>query len=450
MKLFVLDGQDVPNSEDMAMLQALYSRSADSVTDHLRKVDQTGSGKFMASYYLGYGHSSIGECGETVLFFENVSILAAKALQNFTQYAGQECSTRYLDFSTRDLIDPLAEVSSTLTKIQQDWRTFYSKVQPKVASLLAEIHLREETVKEDVWQRAINARSFDICRCFLPIGATTQLSWKTNLRKARERLLELKLHPCKEVRDLAQSALSQLISKYPSSFKVTDADEHKTLPQEFREQYTDIYNGDVFDQDNDKLHGTFRAKWVPGCDSLPKNNKAADFMLSRPCNVEVPQSFSRFGGFDVRFKIDYGSFRDIQRHRSASIPMPLVNTFDFHPWYLEAIRDLSTDLYTECIQFIDSQFSLLKTCSEYFDKYEMQYYFPLGTMVNVNMYTSLPSAVYITELRTTQFVHPTLRTIAQQLAKTIQGTFQKIPLYVDYTPSLFAPGRGTQTITEKK
>jgi len=40
------------NPEDLAMLQALYSRSAESVDVHLEKVKQSGSGKFMANYYV--------------------------------------------------------------------------------------------------------------------------------------------------------------------------------------------------------------------------------------------------------------------------------------------------------------------------------------------------------------------------------------------------------------
>jgi hypothetical protein len=78
-QLFIIDDQ---NPEDIAMMQALYSRSSASVQHHLEKVKKTGSGKFMESYYVGYGHESIGDCGSTTIFIENVSILAAKAIQD--------------------------------------------------------------------------------------------------------------------------------------------------------------------------------------------------------------------------------------------------------------------------------------------------------------------------------------------------------------------------------
>ena len=95
------------NPEDTAMLQALYSRSPESVAKHVEKVRQTGSGKFMETFYVGYGHSSIADCGSTTLFIEGLSILADKALQDWPLYCGQETSTRYVDMAKQPIIDPL-------------------------------------------------------------------------------------------------------------------------------------------------------------------------------------------------------------------------------------------------------------------------------------------------------------------------------------------------------
>ncbi|MCI5138224.1 MAG: hypothetical protein D3922_07370, partial [Candidatus Electrothrix sp. AR1] len=92
MKIFINDEFD---PESSAMMQALYSRSSSSVENHIEQVRKTGSSNFMKSYYVGYGHASIGDCGTTTLFIESVSILAAKAIQDNPLYSGQETSTRY-------------------------------------------------------------------------------------------------------------------------------------------------------------------------------------------------------------------------------------------------------------------------------------------------------------------------------------------------------------------
>src|ERR1043166_6581301 len=87
--------------ETSAMLQALYSRSDKSVEQHVQKVQERGADKFMASYYVGYGLASIGDCGLTALFVEDIAILACKAIQDNALYSGQETSTRYIDFAGR-------------------------------------------------------------------------------------------------------------------------------------------------------------------------------------------------------------------------------------------------------------------------------------------------------------------------------------------------------------
>lgn len=95
-RVIVLD--DVP-PESNAMLQALYSRSPESVVEHLKRVNSVGPEKFMKSYYVGYGHKSIGDCGTTTIFIENVSMLAAKAIQDTPLYNGQEGDSRLCQVS---------------------------------------------------------------------------------------------------------------------------------------------------------------------------------------------------------------------------------------------------------------------------------------------------------------------------------------------------------------
>ena len=109
MKTFVYDEF---NPQDTAMMQALYSRSASSVKEHVEKVKSSGSGKFMEKFYVGYGHASIADCGSTTIFVEGVSMLVAKAIQQWPLYSGQETSSRYIDFSKQAIKDPLGTKES--------------------------------------------------------------------------------------------------------------------------------------------------------------------------------------------------------------------------------------------------------------------------------------------------------------------------------------------------
>ena len=98
-KVIVLNTGALITPEAEAMLQALHSRSTGGLSSHLKKLQEKGPTNFMQNFYVGYGHKSIGDCGTTTLFIEGVSMLVAKAIQDWPLYSGQESSTRYIDFS---------------------------------------------------------------------------------------------------------------------------------------------------------------------------------------------------------------------------------------------------------------------------------------------------------------------------------------------------------------
>jgi thymidylate synthase ThyX len=58
----------------------------------------------METFYVGYGHASIADCGSTTIFIEGISILADKAIQDWQLYSGQETSTRYIDREDKQLL----------------------------------------------------------------------------------------------------------------------------------------------------------------------------------------------------------------------------------------------------------------------------------------------------------------------------------------------------------
>ena len=146
MKIHIYDQL---NPEDEAMLQALYSRSAASVTKHIKKVKQTGSGKFMERFYIGYGHASIGDCGSTTIFIECVSELVAKAIQDNQMYSGQQTSSRYVDLSRQPKVDPVA--TKTSAKILADWMKFYSQSQLELKNYLREKYPKQEREDENFY-----------------------------------------------------------------------------------------------------------------------------------------------------------------------------------------------------------------------------------------------------------------------------------------------------------
>jgi thymidylate synthase ThyX len=435
MRVFLFD--EFP-PETSAMLQALYSRSSQSVLDHVRKVRERGPGKFMASYYVGYGHASIGDCGVTTLYLEDVSLLACKAFQDFPLYSGQETSTRYIDFSKQALIDPLG--SSKTEALQRRWLDFYDEVVAKVTEHLKFRFPPPKESNEARWGKAIAARTFDILRGILPAGVCTNLSWTTNLRQAHEQLVRLEGHPLIEVQEGAAECRRILQVQYPSSFghEISGPEKQYARIAAATEAYVSPDAISI-------LPGEFRAP--SDIDNARLEAEASELIMSRPRKMPLPKTLARFGHYRCYFTLDFGSFRDLQRHRGGLYRMPLLTSkLGFHPWYLD---QLSEETRERVERFLRQQLTELDSLNRSLSPEDKQYYLPIGLNVACELMYDLPQMVYVAELRSAQTVHPTLRAIAQKLACLLSRNHPRLALYADMSPDEFCIRRADQDIVER-
>ncbi|RWX45986.1 Thymidylate synthase complementing protein [Candidatus Electrothrix aarhusensis] len=433
VKIFI---NDEFGPESSAMMQALYSRSSASVEKHIEQVRKAGSSNFMKSYYVGYGHASIGDCGTTTLFLEGVSILAAKAIQDNPLYSGQETSTRYIDFSSQPLIDPVSTEESQ--DILKDWIKFYTTSTEVVRSYLKDRFPLEPGQQPNIWKKAINARGFDILRGFLPAGATTQLSWSTNLRQAYDKLCLLKLHPLNEVRLIAEAALKKLSTKYPSSFSHTQKDETEKYYNRFSKKiHYSSYTPSLSEEDF--LYRT-------DIDNKLLEDKEHEVIGLRPKGALLPRYISKYGRYNCTFLLDYGSYRDLQRHRNGLCRLPVLTiNYGFNQWYL---NQLPAELRNQANILIKKQFHRIKelTKRHSLSSAETQYYIPMGSNIVCELVYDLPEMVYVVELRSSSTVHPTLRRIAHNMYNTLKNNHPALKLHADLSRDKFEVKRGLQDI----
>lgn len=354
MKIFLHDEFD---PETSAMLQALYSRSADSVVSHVEKVRKRGSANFMASYYVGYGHASIGDCGVTTLYIEDVSLLACKAIQDYPLYSGQETSTRYIDFSSRRLHDPCR--SDYSEEILRRWIEFYTEITESLVPALRASFPCGSGDNPTHWEKAINARAFDIARGFLPAGVTSQLAWTANLRQAHEQLLRLQSHPLDEVRQIGNECRSALIAKYPNSFG------HAVSPEEIA-YHTKTQAVEAYFDPDDFIANEDHFQCVDDVGNLENQSGIIELLSSRPRKSQLPRTLSRLGTYRCKFLMDFGSFRDLQRHRGGLCRMPLLSDrYGFNTWYL---NQLPMNLRNRAVAFIETQLSMIADLDAYLQR----------------------------------------------------------------------------------
>ncbi len=461
-QIFVYD--DI-HPEDAAMLQALYSRSPASVVDHLDKVKEAGSGKFMSQYYVGYGHASIGDCGVTTIFLENYSMLAAKAIQDNALYSGQEASTRYLDFAQQPMHDPYNHAASRA--ILDGWMNLYNTTMPMVKEGLAKKHPFDPTQykSEKVWQNAVNARAFDIMRGFLPVGCTTLFSWTTNLRQARERLMALSNHPLQEIRAMAHDLYKVLYAKYPNSFtgeEMTGEGRYAArsayyAQQAERDNFVSVQNlldeDRLMEDDLEELEkgGMMVNKTELDVAGLTDFEKQA--MNTRPEGALLNRRLAAYGVYQLQFLIDFGSYRDLQRHRNGICQVPLIDgEFGIYPWYAQQVQEqIGDEAYAtfeaEVVRLLEAIENLPQELGA--TAMNNQYLYPMGTSVLCQLAYSVPQMAYVAELRSQKTVHPSLRPIAQAMGRVLKEDFPEMSLYMDFDADGWSAKRGEQTIEAK-
>ena len=457
------------NPEDNAMLQALYSRSADSVETHLERLKSVGSGKFMEQYYVGYGHNSIADCGFITIYLEGISMLAAKAIQDNPLYNGQESSSRYIDWSNQPFYNPYkdTEFEVDAAQVLADIREFYiSQMEPVKAHLRT---LHPSTTNDDkVYDKTINAKAFDILRGFLPCGATTNVAWTTSLRKAREHLDLLVLHPLAEVQNLAVDTYRELVKVYPSSFPARMEFDHKKYAYDleldnFYSEFPKVFSADYFV--NSRPSNVAVTMYDRG---FSRNNSKIGANEGRPPKTILHKHNidNRLTRFNIYTAIDFGSFRDLQRHRGGYCSMPIVdNVGGFHKWYTDALPEssqvLAETLFKKIETFLHKVIKPEKSsnttvgvvehiCDKSYNfshKMKNQYLLLMGTIVPVTLSYDLPQTVYVCELRTGQTVHPTLRDVTQKVALEVNKQLPELTLHANMAPDEFSVKRGKQDIT---
>jgi thymidylate synthase ThyX len=433
MRLYLFDEFE---PETSAMLQALYSRSPRSVLEHVQKVRKEGPDRFMASYYVGYGHASIGDCGVTTLYLEDVSLLACKAVQDSQLYSGQETSTRYIDFSKQRVHDPIGSQRSAA--YQQRWINYYMEL---YSSLIGEIEERFPNTdgNRKTWEKAVSARALDIARAFLPAGVTSQLSWTTTIRHAHEHIIKLEAHPLPEVRTIAAEARLALSKRYSNSFG-------HSLDQAQTDYQARVGEMETYFAPPQSVSSVeFEVK--TDVDNAQLEREALALIADRPRRAQLPKSLARYGRYVCKFQMDFGSFRDLQRHRRGICRMPLLTTkLGFNGWYL---NQMSARRRAAAETFIAAQTKEFVELASSRSVAEQQYYIPIGMNVACELIYDLPEMVYVSELRSGRTVHPTLRSVAQSMARFLLARHPRLALYADLSESAFSVKRGTQDIVSR-
>jgi thymidylate synthase ThyX len=439
--------------EVQAMLLAMYSRSYAPIATRLPDTEESAQQhkEKLGKYYVQWGHKSVGQLGVTTVWLEGVSQLAAKAIENHPLFNGQESSTRYIDYSNQPMV---FNNNQDIKHWQEKWREFYIKAKailieetqknfpfadsyPDHENMPSDQHDRAKTT----WKNTINARVFDICRGFLPAGSTTNVGFMGTFDTLNDHFGEMLYHPCQEMRDIANEVLIGLKQKYP--YGTMDIDQLKERFSYVNAEY--FYTDGSYCRDKNRTI-VDREDFIAKSDSHAETINS--FLINRKKGQKLDRVLSSRINFTFRGFIDFGSYRDLHRHRAGVCDMNILTTeYGINPFYYNSL----TNELKEEFDSLSLEFNKWLISSEE-DIYHKQYCIPMGYQIPVSYKCDINQAMYVLELRTAKTVHNSLRVLMHEWAEDFITHFgsDSISLHVDWDKDNFTLKRGTQTIVEQQ
>src|SRR5262249_55654953 len=156
---------------------AKYSRSALSMKESLRELNEQKAEQFLNTFYFQYGHRSIADLAHIALAIEKLSILAAIVLVDEQRWDGQERSTRYQNFKKSGYYVPdfgaAAALRDEYCATVDFLFTEYEAVTQQMLEYYKAQVAKPAELSEEAYTRTLRARAFDNSRYLLPLATNT-------------------------------------------------------------------------------------------------------------------------------------------------------------------------------------------------------------------------------------------------------------------------------------
>lgn len=414
MDIYVLRSKDgnLLSPAVQATTLAKYSRSPASAKSIVENLNEEEANKFHSKWTISYGHSSVAELAVLPICFEGVSIIASKFIEKYQRAGYSEKSTRYQYFSKDSFVNPTNNptVKNFAGRFFEAYDDLYPSVLKRAAQLIGTSDLNENRVK---------ARAFDSLRYLLPAGTGTNLAAVINLRDLRYMISEALGHTNPEIKEIGSRLLNAASEMCPSLLENIKPDAFEPRPK--------ISNkiSSRFEQESVRLIG-YDKKCVDNITNLIQDiyglghDDLSEIMKNRG-NRRTPEFF-RLTDFIFEIIMDYGAYRDLQRHRRCeqySEPLtPLYGYLvpdDFKGNELEAKYRKVMD---QVQNYEDDE--VVNNSDIY------QYIIPMGYLHRSVFKMDLSELYYISELRTKPQGHISYRRVAFKLFEVVNQKFPEL------------------------
>ena len=475
-------------------LFARYSRATKSLRrlfldEFVGDLDLTGDASIDATIGVGhadelyqriffeYGDDSVAQLGGVHLACEQASNVLTKVLERGRLMSYLEQSTRYLGYDRRlanghyrfyrdhDVLesrfgaryvgemDRMFDTCAALLPRMTEW---LSVRYPKTA---------EDT--DFVYRQAIRAKALDAVRGLLPASALSNLGIYGSGQAYENLLLRMRAHPLPEANHYAGLMQRELEKVIPSFLKrldvperggewVTYLAEQRTRTTALLERWgtPEIESAEDaarvrlidFDPDGERrvleaivfeTAGVSTGAAAATVSSLTLTQRAellASYVGERRNRRHRPGRAFEQTAYQFELVTDYGAFRDLQRHRLATIEWQALSP-DLGFEVPEVVA--SAGLAQPYVESLERSAELARDLAEEFPV-QSQYCVALAFNVRYRILMNAREAMHLIELRSSPQGHPSYRRVAHEMAQLIRtqarhGLIADSMAFVDYS-----------------
>lgn len=430
----------------------------------------------------GYGDDSIGELGGAHLAVENVSMLAAKVLED-SRIGGSplEKSTRYIYFDQkvndrylyyREPILMTSAFKEVYLKTCDSLFETYSKLIPPVTELMEKRFPKEPEKSKGAYAAALRAKVLDCLRGLLPAGTLTNMGIFGNGRFWEGLINKLQCQNLVELQDIGKQSFEELSKVIPSFVRRAESHHrhHEGYAQcleSMREQLKNVADHLPIAQTTHKpgvklIGGDPEGISKVAAALLYEHTNASLEDLQKKCRELPPEEIAKIfdaassmrenrrhkspralehATFTFEIVADFGIYRDLHRHRMLTQQRQLLNT-DYGYWIPDEI--LNTPMEKIYRDAMDNAREVHQRIAEELPE-EAQYVVPMAYHVRWYFHINLRALQWLCELRSQPAGHAGYRLVAQEMASQVCQAFplfEPFFKFVDYQG--YALGRLTQ------
>lgn len=466
----------VTNNEEAAF-ESIVGKFTSVDEEERQAHEQADAIKKAQSFYDrildGYGDDSIGELGGAHLAIENVSMIAAKVLED-SRIGGSplEKSTRYIYFDQKVkgeylfYREPILMTSAYRDKYNETCNMLfetYSRLIPPMTAIMEQRFPKDPMISKTAYTAALRAKVLDCLRGLLPASTLTNMGIFGNGRFFEQLIHKLNCQNLAELQDIGKRSYEELSKVIPSFVRRANpshrhhqnyAQFHEAMQSELKliaEQHLphcdrQLQSGvKLVSSDSEAVIKVAAAllfsvgnRGLPEllhyCKSLPDEEIAR--ILDAGCNArenrrhKSPRALEH-AEFTFEVVTDFGAYRDLHRHRLLTQERQCLSC-DYGFYIPPEIQDTPyEEEYTHALHQAKEVYDLI--AAELPE--EAQYVVPMAYHIRWYFHINLRGLQWLCELRSAPAGHPSYRHIAQIMARQVCEAFpafERFFKFVDY------------------